>query len=271
MQENNRELYRAMLTLCTEKECEDFFADLLTTKELSDLSDRLTVAKLLSQGVYYNVIADKTGASTATISRVSKCLAGERGGYRLVLSRLSEDEGESALPPFTLALPYGTEYSDAYSELLGRLSFLPPSVDKGASFGKAGVGIMRLDSSDIPLYLDTGACDIALSSEWELTDLEGRDAVRLPLRRSLCLRGEKRPSAVATDVPAVATRYLPDSVTVVPTRDPMSATRYAGIPAYCTMDKEGAPDTIATLSYLLVFGKSCPAEVRTAILGALGI
>ena len=87
MDKNTENLYRAFLSLCSVKECEDFLSDILTPKELSDLTDRLTVAMLLNQGVYYNDIASITGASTATISRVNKCLLYGSGGYNLVLQK----------------------------------------------------------------------------------------------------------------------------------------------------------------------------------------
>ena len=80
----------AFLQLSDRQECMDFFEDLFTAKELSDLSARLEVARLLKAKVNYIDIANQTGASTATISRVSKCLSGHSGGYRLVLSRLEE-------------------------------------------------------------------------------------------------------------------------------------------------------------------------------------
>ncbi len=81
------ELFDAILSLSDKEACERFFQDLCTERELIDLSARLRVAKLLDSGVNYNDIAGITGASTATISRVSKCLSGEVGGYRAVLSR----------------------------------------------------------------------------------------------------------------------------------------------------------------------------------------
>ena len=83
-------LAKAFLSLESLSECYAFFDDLLTVKEIEELSSRLAVAKLLRDGVNYIEIADTTGASTATISRVSKCLAGNRGGYRMVLSRADE-------------------------------------------------------------------------------------------------------------------------------------------------------------------------------------
>ena len=80
--------YKAVLSLETEKECKAFFEDVCTIKELQDMSHRLEVAKELSEGKVFNEISRETGSSTATISRVNKCLTYGPGGYKLVLSRL---------------------------------------------------------------------------------------------------------------------------------------------------------------------------------------
>ena len=82
------DLFQAFLTLQTQEECYRFFEDLCTVSEIQSLSQRLKVAKLLSARETYTIIEDKTGASTATISRVSKYLNGPAGGYQLVLERL---------------------------------------------------------------------------------------------------------------------------------------------------------------------------------------
>lgn len=87
-------LAKAFLSLENINECYALFDDLLTVKEIEDLSSRLEVAKLLKSGENYIDIAAATGASTATISRVSKCLTGHRGGYRMVLSRENETPDE---------------------------------------------------------------------------------------------------------------------------------------------------------------------------------
>ena len=81
----------AFLSLSNLEECEAFFSDIFTVKEIDEISSRLEVARLLKAGENYIDIANKTGASTATISRVSKCLSGERGGYRTVLARMSAE------------------------------------------------------------------------------------------------------------------------------------------------------------------------------------
>lgn len=85
--EKTLNLAKAFLSLADTDECLAFFGDLFTVREIEDLSSRLEVARMLAEGVNYVDIAAATGASTATISRVSKCLSGERGGYRTVLER----------------------------------------------------------------------------------------------------------------------------------------------------------------------------------------
>lgn len=80
------ELFEAILKLENVSECYDFFIDLCTVAELQSLSQRLSVAKLLKKKVTYNAIVNETGASTATISRVKKCLDYGTGGYDIVLN-----------------------------------------------------------------------------------------------------------------------------------------------------------------------------------------
>ena len=82
-------LYKAILSLKTTKECEKFFKDICTIKELEALSLRFLVAQQLDKGKNYNDVSRDTGASSATISRVNKCL-NYSDGYRIVLDRLNE-------------------------------------------------------------------------------------------------------------------------------------------------------------------------------------
>ena len=86
-------LYQAILRLDTEEECRRFFDDICTVKEIQDLAQRLEVATMLSEGKNYQEISRETGASTATICRVNKCLLYGDGGYKTVLSRV-EQKGE---------------------------------------------------------------------------------------------------------------------------------------------------------------------------------
>ncbi|MCD8085290.1 MAG: YerC/YecD family TrpR-related protein [Clostridiales bacterium] len=86
-------LYKAILELKDLDECHRFFQDLCTVSELRAMEQRYDVAVLLQQGMIYNHILEKTGASSATISRVNRALNYGAGGYQDVLSRILE-QGE---------------------------------------------------------------------------------------------------------------------------------------------------------------------------------
>ncbi len=88
---DNDNLYEAILSLETVQECRAFFDDLCTIAELSAMEQRFEVAELLSQGLIYNEILNRTGASSATISRVNRCLQYGAGGYQVVLERRKEE------------------------------------------------------------------------------------------------------------------------------------------------------------------------------------
>ena len=80
-------LFEAVLKLKTVEECRKFFEDVCTIKEVDAISQRLEVARLLSNGKNYQEVTALTGASTTTISRVNKCLQYGKGGYSLVLDK----------------------------------------------------------------------------------------------------------------------------------------------------------------------------------------
>ena len=85
--------YKAVLSLETVEECRAFFDDICTIKELQEISRRLEVARLLSEGKVFSEINRLSEASSATISRVNKCLMYGSGGYKTALDRLKENEG----------------------------------------------------------------------------------------------------------------------------------------------------------------------------------
>lgn len=87
----SEELYKAILKLESVEECMAFFDDLCTVNELLALEQRYQVATYLSQGMIYNEILEKTGASSATISRVNRSLRYGKGGYAVVFERLAEE------------------------------------------------------------------------------------------------------------------------------------------------------------------------------------
>ncbi len=88
---NMNQFFRAVLALGNEDECRRFFDDVATIKELLDLSARLEVARMLDNGAVFSEISRETGASSATISRVNKCLSYGEGGYKVVLDRLNKE------------------------------------------------------------------------------------------------------------------------------------------------------------------------------------
>ena len=85
-------LYRAILTLKNEDECRRFLQDLCTVSELKAMEQRMDVAMLLDDGLIYSEVLDKTGASTATISRVNRALQYGADGYKTVIPRLKGTE-----------------------------------------------------------------------------------------------------------------------------------------------------------------------------------
>lgn len=90
-------LFQAILSLESIEDCYHFFEDVCTPKEIQDLSQRFATAILLRKGKNYNEIAKKVGVSTATISRVNRCLQYGAGGYRKALDNLNikeEKKGE---------------------------------------------------------------------------------------------------------------------------------------------------------------------------------
>ena len=90
------QLFDAILSLETREECYRFFDDLATMNEIQSLMQRLAVAKMLDQGETYQSIADKSKASSTTISRVKRALTYGSGGYQTILERLEKSErGES--------------------------------------------------------------------------------------------------------------------------------------------------------------------------------
>ena len=83
-------LFEAILSLRDQEECRAFFQDLCTVAELRAMAQRLEVAQLLDEGLIYNDILKRTGASSATISRVNRALQYGADGYKTVLPRLNK-------------------------------------------------------------------------------------------------------------------------------------------------------------------------------------
>ena len=92
--EKSGQLYKAILQLQNEEECYEFFQDLCTVAELRSMEQRFEVASLLDDGMIYNDILERTGASSATISRVNRSLSFGAGGYQTVFERMEEEKDE---------------------------------------------------------------------------------------------------------------------------------------------------------------------------------
>ena len=88
-------LFEAILSLETLDECYKFFEDACTIKEILDIAQRLKAAKMLRNGNNYMEVCAETGMSSATISRVSRCLEYGAGGYDLAITRIKERDGKS--------------------------------------------------------------------------------------------------------------------------------------------------------------------------------
>lgn len=86
------QLFEAVLSLKDKEECYQFFDDLATMNEIQSLAQRLEVARMLMEGDTYQRIEQETGASTATISRVKRCINYGNDGYKFTLDRVYESE-----------------------------------------------------------------------------------------------------------------------------------------------------------------------------------
>ena len=92
-------LFKTVLGLSSIEECYAFFEDLMTIRELDDMAQRMDTAVLLNSGVSYLTISKEVGVSTATISRVNRCLQYGTGGYRQALKRLEQEENDPDKAP----------------------------------------------------------------------------------------------------------------------------------------------------------------------------
>ncbi len=100
------QLFKAILSLKSEEQCSNFFEDICTISELKSMAQRLEVARMLDAGCIYEEIVEKTGASTATISRVKRCLVYGADGYNSIMPLLRKTS--TMLNNKALQVPYGT-------------------------------------------------------------------------------------------------------------------------------------------------------------------
>ena len=126
--EKNEDFYKAILLLKDEEECYSFFRDVCTIAELRAMEQRFEVARMLTQGKVYSEILERTGASSATISRVARSLTDSDGGYERIFARMKgEKESYSALAASydELTKDVGYEKRAAFVEKLFLRSHIP--------------------------------------------------------------------------------------------------------------------------------------------------
>ena len=90
--ENIEFLYRSIICLDNIEDCKSFFEDICTLDEIQSIAKRLRAAKMLKDGMVYNEINEKTGLSTATISRVNRSMKYGNGGYEMVFERIFDEK-----------------------------------------------------------------------------------------------------------------------------------------------------------------------------------
>lgn len=92
--QTTKALFEAILSLENMEECDTFFEDLCTMKELADMAQRLEAAKMLLDGKTYEQIVREVEISTATISRINRCIQYGAGGYQTIIERMQKPEQE---------------------------------------------------------------------------------------------------------------------------------------------------------------------------------
>ena len=113
-------LFDAILSLESREECYAFFEDLCTVKEISDMAQRLEAAKLLLGGRTYDQIVKEVEISTATISRINRCIQYGTGGYQSVIEKISAQEKKAVTAARQGDIGWGTPYIERMSPLWQR-------------------------------------------------------------------------------------------------------------------------------------------------------
>lgn len=93
--ESTERLFNVIAAISSPEECSAFFEDICTIKEIKDMAQRLDTAILLDEGGSYQKIAEEVGVSTATISRVNRCLNYGAGGYRMAINKMNGDNDDN--------------------------------------------------------------------------------------------------------------------------------------------------------------------------------
>ena len=153
-----KQLVHAFSLLDDENDIQAFLTDICTPREICDLSQRLQVARYLDEGEPYVEVQARTGASSTTVSRVSKALNGEYGGYRKILIKLEDGENR----PFggCFLIPWGRRKTDRRVRLTPSVIRFPPSPRDQICWRGANLSAWagRMDALIIANGLSGGPC-----------------------------------------------------------------------------------------------------------------
>lgn len=155
------ELFEAVLSLKSVKECKALFRDLCTISEIEAMAERFQVAEMVARNIPYREVSKKTGLSTATVTRVARWLHHGMGGYKLVLDRMKSNnirfaiqkEGRLKDASFNFIESRGIKFSKKNGKSLI------------ISCENANVEILYVRHSDIPKYVESSAADFAIVGE----------------------------------------------------------------------------------------------------------
>ena len=187
------ELFEAILALETQEEVESFLRDLCTLAELEAMAHRWEVARLLDQGLPYLEIAERTGASTTTVTRVAHWLRHGEGGYRLALDRLKERDVDR----LTIAVPVKGRLREPSVSLLEDAGFGPEQPgERALAFPcrNAPVDVLLVRAADIPEYVQDGVVDCGITGPTSSASAATRveELLRARLRLVPARRGRAR-------------------------------------------------------------------------------
>ncbi len=155
------ELFEAVLSLKSLKECRAFFRDLCTMSEIEAMAERFQVAEMVARNIPYREVSKKTGSSTATVTRVARWLHYGRGGYKLAIDRLKANNIRIAIQKDGRLKDASFNFLESrgikFSRKNGRTLIVPCD--------NKDVEILYVRHSDIPKYVESGAADFAIAGE----------------------------------------------------------------------------------------------------------
>ncbi len=248
-----------------EDEAAAFFRDLCTLRELTDLSHRWAVVRLLDQGRPYRQIAEETSASTATITRINQWLQHGAGGYRLVLDRLGGGGRDEPAEMIRLAMPNKGRLQQPTVDLMRTAGLAFETTDRALSVTarNADVELLFVRTEDVPELVNDGVADLGITGQDLLAEFGTGLEVLAELAYGHCRLAAAVPTGsaaakvedlaglrVATAHPHATSRFFDGrsiEVTVVPLRGSVEVATKLGV-------ADAIVDLVSTGSTLTVNG-----------------